>query len=229
MNDATIQSLRSSSTGDCSRVYIRATDGYNLAADILYPSDSRKIKKVVIVAGATGVRKERYHAYSRYLMSRGWTVINFDYRGIGGSLAGPVTRVQGTMLDWGSKDLAGIIEWVRHYHQPERLVVVGHSVGGQITPFAANHEHIDALLAICAQNSYWKLWDGRKRFMMCGLWYVFSRFLGRRGNLDAHETWPMGEVLVVFIDSTTAEACCFPHWATAMSSLQLLPLPGMAT
>jgi predicted alpha/beta hydrolase len=163
--------------------YIAARDGYPLAADIYYPSAEDDKDMVAIMTAAIGATKERYSAYCRFLSHRGWTVIAFDYRGIGGSRTDPVKFFPYTLRDWGSQDLAGVITWAENTLAPKRCVIVGHSMGGQIAAFAPNHNRLDAMLTIGAQKGFWRLWDfGLNRFVLCFLYYllpVVVRVFGR--------------------------------------------------
>src|SRR2546423_14016394 len=77
-----------------------------------------------------------------------------------------------TMIDWGTRDAAGVIAWVRQNYTPARLVAVGHSAGGQLVGVAPNHDHVDGVLAIGAQSGYWRLWPVRDRVLMGLIWYV---------------------------------------------------------
>ncbi len=67
-------------------VTLTAADGYALGAT-LYGSGSR----AVLVMSATGVPQSYYAKFAGYLAERGFTVLTFDYRGIGRSLAGKVS------------------------------------------------------------------------------------------------------------------------------------------
>src|SRR5262249_28457064 len=101
-----------------------------------------------------------------YMASRGWDVLTFDYRGIGDSRAPAQTEASFTMLDWGEKDLTGVLAWARGELNPRRLVLVGHSIGGQIAAFAANPSGLEALVGVAAQRGYWRYWPGLKKYLV---------------------------------------------------------------
>ena len=150
-----------SSRRDCR---IRALDDLSLGATVFEPYDRRE-HKAVIFASATGVKRERYEKFAIFLAQQGWSVVSFDYRGIGDSREGNLRSAAHTMHEWGSKDIAGIIRWVTDTWRPYRLVAVTHSIGGQVIPFAHNQDRVHAMLAIAAQNGYWRLWSGHQRLL----------------------------------------------------------------
>jgi predicted alpha/beta hydrolase len=76
------------------------------------------------------------------------------------------------MLDWGEKDLTGVLGWARGELRPRRLVLVGHSIGGQIAAFASNHAELDALVGVAAQRGYWRYWPGLKKYLLYLFWRV---------------------------------------------------------
>jgi predicted alpha/beta hydrolase len=153
---------------------LSATDGYPLAATCFEPPGIRRPSSptVVVVMSASGVRRRHYRRFAAYLAERGIVAVSFDYRGIGDSTKGPVTTRHMAMLDWGTKDAAGVIAWARRTYAPARLVVVGHSAGGQLVGVTPNRDLVDGVLAVGAQSGYWRLWPARDRYLMALLWYI---------------------------------------------------------
>jgi predicted alpha/beta hydrolase len=151
-------------------VTIPAADGFPLAAR-LYPSRLQRPLGVVVIAGAVGTTKERYVDYASYMAGLGWDVVAFDYRGLGASRGAARKAPALSMRDWGEKDLAGVIDWGRDRLTPRRVIVVGHSMGGQVPGLVPNHGAIDALVAVAAQRGYWRFWPGWKKQLI----YFFFR------------------------------------------------------
>lgn len=148
---------------------ITALDGLPLGATVFEPM-GRGERGALLVASATGVRRSRYRKFAHFFAAQGWSVVTFDYRGIGDSLSGDLKQLSHTMSDWGSKDIAGVIAWIENNWTPKRLVVAAHSVGGQVLPFAPNHDRVHALLAIACQKGWWKLWRGVDRYRCFAFW-----------------------------------------------------------
>lgn len=140
---------------------IPARDGYRLAASLYEPCRSEGAP-VAIMTSSMGDRRERYAEWARFLARRGFVIVTFDYRGIGGSRYEHATRLDNSLRDWGEKDLAGVIAWVTRERAPRRLVTIAHSVGGQVLGFAPNHRRVDAVLAVGIQKAYWRNWDDRR-------------------------------------------------------------------
>lgn len=152
-------------------VTIPARDGYALAAEHLAPED-RPPRAAVVIASATGVPRRLYAAFAAYLAEAGFAVLTFDYRGIGGSRPERLRGFRAAMHDWGELDLAGVIDWTSARHPALPLLVVGHSVGGQLVGFAPNADRVTALLTVAAQSGYWGHWSGRDRLWLLANWYL---------------------------------------------------------
>lgn len=150
---------------------IPTIDGLLLDASLFEPATSCE-RKAALVASATGVKRERYRKFARFLAGQGWSVVTFDYRGIGDSRNGELKTLPHTMFEWGSKDIAGAIAWIENNWAPSKLVAAAHSVGGQVLPFAPNHDRVRALLMISCQKGYWKLWRGLDRSQCLAFWQL---------------------------------------------------------
>jgi predicted alpha/beta hydrolase len=150
---------------------IGACDGFALAASLFGCRRHRRLG-TLIIAGAVGNVRHNYAPYAGYMAEQGWDVITFDYRGIGGSRAPQDQAASFRMLDWGAKDLAGVIDWARGQLQPRRLVLVGHSIGGQVAGFADNHDGLSGMVAVAAQRGYWRYWDSWRKYVVYLFWRV---------------------------------------------------------
>jgi predicted alpha/beta hydrolase len=142
------------------RIEIHASkDGFPLAASLYEP---RKFENGigVIVAPAYATPRRHYAAYAKYLSSLGFTVVTFDYRGVGGSHLQEWQGEAPVMRHWGERDLAGVIDWMGRHYPHLRLVQVGHSAGGQMLGLAPNNTQVAALLAVASQSGYWQFRDG---------------------------------------------------------------------
>ncbi|MEM7051243.1 MAG: alpha/beta fold hydrolase [Acidobacteriota bacterium] len=146
---------------------IPARDGRSLAASLYGTSGP-----LVVICPATAVRRRFYRAFAEYLVGRGFRVLTFDYRGVGGSLRGKLRADDATMRQWGELDTAGVLDWIAAELSPQRLLVVAHSVGGQLLGLLPNHGMIDAAVTISCQSGFWGHWPwpGRARVLL--LWYL---------------------------------------------------------
>jgi len=62
---------------------IQARDGHRLGATLFRPASSNG--RALQIYAAAGVKQEYYGEFAAYLSERGFTVLTFDYRGIGRS------------------------------------------------------------------------------------------------------------------------------------------------
>jgi predicted alpha/beta hydrolase len=164
----------SKAAGKATQIVIRAGDGYALTAQLFEPcADSAPcIKRVVLVNSATGVPQGYYRAYANYLRSQGFTVLTYDYRGIGLSKDPHWKGKPLSMTDWGRQDLDSIIVWLHQKFPQHRLLAVGHSVGGQLVGLSPNNHLLDGVLAIGSQAGYVGYWDGLERLKFKMFTYV---------------------------------------------------------
>jgi predicted alpha/beta hydrolase len=135
-------------------VELTARDGYRLGATLFQPAASNG--RAVLVMAATGVPQAYYGKFAAFLAERGFTVLTFDYRGIGRSLHGPLRQVEARMRDWVLLDGASAFDFLESTNQ--KLFVVGHSFGGQALGLLPKPERIAAALTVGSQSGYWRHW-----------------------------------------------------------------------
>jgi predicted alpha/beta hydrolase len=142
---------------------IAARDDFRLAATLFEPEGARDRGAAVLINSATAVPRGYYDAFARFLTGRGFSVVTYDYRGIGGSRPKSLAGFRANLSEWAEKDQAGAIDWVSRHLRPQRLLVIGHSVGGQIAGMADNNNKIDVLLTVAAQDGYFGHWPRSAR------------------------------------------------------------------
>jgi len=134
---------------------IHSIDGYPLAATVYEPRIDKQ--SVVIINAATGVPRGFYEGYARHLSQTGHVVLTYDYRGTGDSRPANLKGFPARMRDWAELDMQGVIEWASRFYRPRRLLLVGHSIGGQAAGLLGNSEKISAMVTLSAQSGYWAL------------------------------------------------------------------------
>lgn len=164
-------------------VAFASRDGHPLAGSLYEPRRANGV--AVLVSGAYATPRRYYDAYARYLAGRGFTVLTYDYRGVGGSRAPGWRGEPPSQTHWGERDLAAAIDWLAARTPGQRLVMVGHSAGGYLLGMAPNHDRVAALLAVATQSGYWRLREGWRRAVS----YLFFRFLLPAGARLA-QRWP---------------------------------------
>ena len=162
-------------------ITVPAADGYKLGATLFLPRGTRH--HAVLISSATAVPRKIYRGFAGYLARRGFAVLTYDYRGIGGSrgvaLEGynkPKSLVgfNATMTDWATLDIAAAVRWMRERYNTLPLTYVGHSFGGQTLGLLPNNGEIPRALLIAAQLGYWKLMASPERYRV----YAMLNFVG---------------------------------------------------
>ena len=165
---------------------IPAADGLPLAASFYAPvARPAGAAGTVVLASATGVKRHYYDAFARHVAERGFRVVTFDYRGIGGSRPAAtrsVREVRATMRDWGERDLEGVLSWTAERFRGDPLRLLGHSVGGQLLGLAPSAERVDRAAFVGSQSGYlghYELpWRWAYRLVMHAVIPVAARTIG---------------------------------------------------
>lgn len=148
-------------------VELRASDGARLGATLFRPAAGNG--RAVTIQPATGVKQEYYARFAAYLAERGFTVLSFDYRGVGRSLPAGRTALRGfdaRMRDWGLQDAPAALDFLERAAPGARLMAIGHSFGGQALGLMPRAERLAAALFVGAQSGYWRNWPLRRRGWM---------------------------------------------------------------
>lgn len=165
-----------------------------LGASLFEP---REIRGLIVVASATGVRREFYQKFASYLCEHGFAVITFDYTGIGGSLNQPIRQITKGVEDWGRTDLNAVLQYGMERYPQTKKLVMGHSIGGQIIGLAPRVMDYDGIVLMTAQSGYWKHWTDFGRVKMWFNWHVlFPTLLRAFGYLPSKRLTGMEDLPV---------------------------------
>jgi len=151
-------------------IQIPATDGFALSARQFLPPG--EVRANLLLNPATGVRKEFYQRFSAFLAERGFRVVTFDNRGIGGSRPGSLRGFEARMQDWAELDSEGVLRWIEAEHPDEPVVLIGHSFGGQALGLVPSARRLAAAVLVATQSGYWGHWNWLLRPRMLLLWYL---------------------------------------------------------
>lgn len=143
-----------------------ARDGVILGASLYRPARPGGI--AVLLNSGTGIARQFYGAFAGYLADRGFSVLTYDYRGIGGSEKPSAARME----DWGRIDQASMLDHLERFCPGDRLALIGHSFGGQVLGLADNIGKLSAAVLIAAQSGHWRHWPAPRRYRMLALWWV---------------------------------------------------------
>jgi predicted alpha/beta hydrolase len=151
---------------------IPAKDGYPLGATLYRPAASNG--RAVQVQSAAGVKQEYYAGFAAYLAERGFTVLTFDYRGVGRSIQGHPRELKARMSDWALLDSAAAFSHLQQHSGQAKFLAVGHSFGGPAIAILPGNERLSAALAVGSQSCYWRHWPGATGL---GMWILTHALL----------------------------------------------------
>ncbi|MGI9552445.1 MAG: alpha/beta hydrolase family protein [Aurantibacter sp.] len=179
--------------------------GHSLSATRF--SSSNEIGKTLIISSATGVLQGFYRKFASHFAALGYTVYTFDYHGIGksGSQIAMLKANKSDLKSWGSNDQAAVVTYATKQEPNNSLVVLTHSVGGQILGFNPRCDQIDKVVLVASQSGYWKYFKGWHYPKMWLLWYAMiptltpifgyfpSKGMGLFENLPRHMVYEWGK------------------------------------
>jgi alpha-beta hydrolase superfamily lysophospholipase len=127
--------------------FITTRDGVKLALSHWPAAMRQSLKGVVCIVHGLGEHSGRYQGLVRHLNQWGWAVVGFDHRGHGrsGGPRGGLHQDDDLLFD-----LAQVIDTLRASYPRERLVLLGHSMGGLIA------SRFVAALAEPQENVAWR-------------------------------------------------------------------------
>lgn len=134
-------------------VEIVCADGERLSGHFFATSGSGDALPVLLCP-ATGVKQQFYFKFAIWLANNGHNALVFDYRGIGLSLHGELKRCKATLSEWGQQDQVAAVDWIVRRTGRDKIVLVGHSAGGQMLGLLPNHHHVARLIGISASTGW---------------------------------------------------------------------------
>jgi predicted alpha/beta hydrolase len=187
---------------------LQAADGYPLAATRYAAQGQERAR--LIVAAATGVPQGFYRRFAEFAAARGYTVLTFDYRGIGRSAPASLRGFQADFLDWARLDLSAVVDSMAQQGGP--LYLVGHSYGGHALGLLPNHEQVDAMymFGVGAGWHGWMPHFERPRVLL--MWRLIGPLLTRWKGRLAWSKLGMGEDLPLGVYRQWRRWCSFPHY-----------------
>ncbi len=153
-------------------IEIRTDDGVALRGDVREPSTKERVG-VAVLAHAMMARRtefERPHGggLARFLASRGWRTIAFDFRGHGDSGKDAASGGSWTYDDLVRRDLPAVVACARARAKKLPVVIIGHSLGGHVALAAQGGGRIDADAIVGVASNVWlrELEPSRTRWAM---------------------------------------------------------------
>ncbi|WP_028117538.1 alpha/beta fold hydrolase [Ferrimonas senticii] len=133
-------------------ITLTCQDGERLAATLFEPELPAPPLGAVMLAPATGIKRQFYANFASFLATQGFAVLTFDNRGIGGSLHGRISASRAAIVDWGQQDMTAALEELKRRYPASCYHLIGHSAGGQLIGLMANHHHLSSMLAFASSS-----------------------------------------------------------------------------
>lgn len=165
-------------------IQIRTADQTMLAAKKFTPLGD--VKAVVLMPAAMGVAQNFYAPFAEFLAENGIAVLSFDYRGMGESIPlefrASLRGFKANLNDWAEQDYNAALHAAKAWQATVPLLVVGHSLGGQLPGLVPDHDLIDGMLTVGSGSGYWKDNAPALKRIVWFMWYfavpVFTRLCG---------------------------------------------------
>ena len=81
---------------------LNTSENIPISVKVFMPQTSNR--KLLLINSATGVKQQIYFSFAKYLAEKGFTVITYDYRGIGESKPKQMRGFKASMRIWGTID-----------------------------------------------------------------------------------------------------------------------------
>ncbi len=144
-----------------------ATHGRQLAGTWYAAGQARG---TILLLCALAVPQSAYRHIAAWLAGRGWNVLTFDYSGTGASRTGAKADRRISADQWTQHDLPAALAALRQQQPNGPVIVLTHSIGGQLlgqSPIAAQ---VDGALFIASQRGIPRFYSGpTKRWLRLGL------------------------------------------------------------
>ena len=138
-------------------ITLTARDGHALGATTFGDGE-----RAALILPATGVPQSYYAKFAAYLAERGFSVLTFDYRGIGRSRNADLRASSARMRDWAQLDAPAAFA----FFGGRDVAVVGHSFGGQTLGLLPAPGRIAGALLVGSQSGYWGNWPALGKLWM---------------------------------------------------------------
>jgi predicted alpha/beta hydrolase len=133
---------------------------------------------VALVVPAMATPSGFYASFARWLAERGVRAITFDYRGMEDPAA---LRREPADLDRWVADAGNVLASVADDAAGLPVTWIGHSLGGQIVPFA-EHTRLASVITVSAGDGYWRRNSPGIRWKVPFLWWVAAPLAIRLGG-----------------------------------------------
>jgi predicted alpha/beta hydrolase len=165
-------------------VFIQTPDNINLAATLHLPAAGDRGGRgngiTVQINSSMATPRQYYRAFATHLAARGFTLLAYDYRGVGGSLFEMVPAPHGrNSLDSGRIDQTVVADYLAHRFPDYIPTLVGHSFGGQMLGLTRHAARWRAVFLMGTSHGYYAKWPSPQRQRMWLRSHIMAPLLAR--------------------------------------------------
>jgi predicted alpha/beta hydrolase len=157
------------------KITIIAQDGYPLSA--LLGEPEQITRGTIVISAATGIRKEFYLNFARFLQENGYRILLYDYRGIGESATGDIKASPVYMHEWGTKDMNAILNYLTLNCGFKEIIWLGHSIGAQLVGLLEKKDCVSRVISVNAAVGYWGFFPFPMKIVVWFLWHIIGPLL----------------------------------------------------
>lgn len=134
------------------KLLLTTKDHISLTAHLFRPEKSNG--SLLLINSATGVKQQVYFSFAQYFSEQGFTVITYDYRGIGLSKPAEMKGFKASMRTWGSVDYKTLTQYIKAKFPEYKKYCLGHSVGALILGMNEDSVMFDEFIFVGTQNAF---------------------------------------------------------------------------
>lgn len=146
---------------------IRTNDGTKIWISCYTPETSNE--KVIIIAPGVGLAQDHYDVFASFLCNEGFSVITFDYRGVGRSAPQKLRGYRASLHQWAVQDINAVLLYAKNHCPKYELIYIGHAIGGEIIGLAPASQYIHRVVLIGSSLSCARLWPWQYKIKISGL------------------------------------------------------------
>lgn len=191
---------------------ISCKDGYSLSGRFYPKQNSSKNNHPVLICPATGITQHFYQAFAEWLATQGYDVLSFDFRGIGRSLHGHVSKSEASIVNWGQLDIPAAIDTLLCKTQTEQVILLGHSAGGQLLGIVPNYQKVAKVIAVSGSTGHVKGLKGKTKLLAPVMFNVIFPLARITKGYGPTQAIGMGENLPKDVAKQWAQFCSKPGY-----------------
>lgn len=146
-------------------------DGVRLRGRLIIPDHP---KAVVQFNAGTAAKKEFYLPFLQFLAEHNYLCALWDYRGSGESAPEDLAGCDYRFLDYGTKDMPAIYDYLKERFPSLPFFLFGHSAGGQQVGFMPKLEGVSGMVGVAVSVGYSPFMPWWYSIQARFLFYVFA-------------------------------------------------------